>query len=269
MHEAAVHPDDCVCGCRQTGVTQNCFITLTYSDKNLPKDRSVDVEEWKRFAKRVRKNRSRFRYLHCGEYGDTSLRPHYHALLFGYAFERPDWELFESKPTGDVYVSRALTEEWGLGHCTIADLTPQTAGYVARYAVKKLTGELGAEALLRFDPETGEEWSVKPAYLTMSRRPGLGDAWYKRYHRDVFPSDEVLVEGKRVPVPTYYRRRLEVEEPEIHAVIAAQRRARAVAGGAASELIRPFGVGEMSSGRLLVKEGVKTSRLRNLTRGAV
>jgi hypothetical protein len=75
VHEASLHE-------------KNCFITLTYSPENLPKDGSLDVSHFQKFMKRFRK---RFgpgiRFFHCGEYGESLSRPHYHACIFGFDFE--------------------------------------------------------------------------------------------------------------------------------------------------------------------------------------
>ena len=60
MHEAQMHE-------------QNSFITLTYEDEQLPPGRSLQVGDWQKFAKRVRKQVGPFRFLHCGEYGDQNV----------------------------------------------------------------------------------------------------------------------------------------------------------------------------------------------------
>ena len=42
-----------------------------------------------------------------------------------------------------------------------------------------------------------------------SRRPGLGSSWYDRFHAEVFPSDFVVINGTKRPIPDYYTRKLE------------------------------------------------------------
>ena len=63
-----------------------------------------------------------------------------------------------------LYTSKIIDETWGLGRCWIGDVSFESAAYVARYIVKKVTGER-AEAYY-----VGR----KPEYTTMSRRPGIG-----------------------------------------------------------------------------------------------
>lgn len=88
VHEAQMHDD-------------NAFITLTYSQENIPKDRSIHKEELQKFFKRLRKNTNvKLRYFACGEYGKQKNRPHYHAIIFGYSF--PDKTLY-SKRKGNLY----------------------------------------------------------------------------------------------------------------------------------------------------------------------
>ena len=55
--------------------------------------------------KRLRKKLHplKIRFFHCGEYGDKTRRPHYHALIFGYSF--PDRKLFKKSKSGDLYTS--------------------------------------------------------------------------------------------------------------------------------------------------------------------
>lgn len=61
------------------------FVTLTYSDDQLPDNASLDQEELQRFFKRLRRARGGrpFKYYACGEYGEKKGRPHYHAIIFG------------------------------------------------------------------------------------------------------------------------------------------------------------------------------------------
>ena len=156
MHEASLHE-------------RNCFITLTYRPEDLPADGSVDVRHWQLFAKRLRKRLGPFRFLHVGEYGETNYRPHYHACIFGQDFSA---DRVLTKEVGDSkhYTSPTLESVWGHGYTHIGLLTMTSAAYVSRYCVKKLTGPQGKESRRRIDTDTGEEYFVRPEYLTMSRR---------------------------------------------------------------------------------------------------
>lgn len=53
---------------------QNCFITLTYDNKHLPKNRTLVKRDLQLFWKRFRKRGYKVRYMACGEYGPTTLR---------------------------------------------------------------------------------------------------------------------------------------------------------------------------------------------------
>jgi len=195
VHEAQTHEN-------------NSFITLTYNQEHLPKPASLDVRDWQNFAKRLRKEIGPFRFFHCGEYGGDTFRPHYHALIFGWDF--PDKSIYKMSGENPLFVSQLLEDKWGKGFCTIGRLTVQSAGYVARYAMKKVTGKKAAMTRWyeRIDPETGVVYELKPEYATMSRRPGLGAEWFERFSGDVYPSDEVILEGKRYRPPRFYDEKL-------------------------------------------------------------
>lgn len=47
----------------------------------------------------------------------------------------------------------------------------------------------------------------------MSRRPGIGFEWLTKWKQDVFPSDFLIVNGQKVPVPRAYLRVLD-DDPE-------------------------------------------------------
>jgi len=183
------------------------FITLTYDNEHLPKDGSLHTEDWQKFAKRLRKRIGKFRYFMAGEYGESSSRPHYHACLFGQNFSEDRIPLKQSGKNA-LYQSPLLEHTWGKGFCTVGNLSFESAAYVARYAVKKITGDQAEEHYQRVDTETGEVFQVKPEFATMSRRPGIGSTWYKKYGTDVYPSDEVIHDGKRYRPPRFYDEKL-------------------------------------------------------------
>ena len=120
--------------------------------------------------KRLRKRSAqKIRFFHCGEYGEHTGRPHYHALLFNCDFT----DRRKYKKSGDnwIYTSERLDEIWEKGECKFGDVSFESAAYTARYCVKKRTGK-GAKAFYtRMDKQTGEVYEIQPEYATMSRRP--------------------------------------------------------------------------------------------------
>lgn len=212
MHESKLHD-------------HNCFLTLTYSDDHLPESGSLDRKAFPLFMKRLRKSGVKARYFHCGEYGDNTGRPHYHACLFGHAFQddRKHWTNRNGLP---VWRSDELERLWPFGHSEIGSLTFESAAYVARYVTKKITGDRAESHYECVNPLTGELYQIEPEYATMSRRPGIGAGWFEKFSTDVFPSDEVIVNGKPCKPPRYYDERLRASDPEQFERIRASRRLR-------------------------------------------
>jgi hypothetical protein len=191
------------------------FVTFTFAPEHLPADGSVSVEFVQRLLKRLRHEIGPFRYLLCGEYSDPPLcRPHYHAILFGHDF-LADRYLWSKSPSGGLlYRSPTLERVWTWGHVLLADYTHETGGYVARYTVKKAGRESDEVALRRVDPETGEVWQVRPEFLLVSRRPGLGFRWFERFGGDLADVDFIVVDGRQCSVPRYYLEQLPEGERE-------------------------------------------------------
>lgn len=196
MHEAQMTPIDRGC----------CFITLTYDDKHLPADRSLNVEHWQNFAKKFRRDLGKFRFYHAGEYGEdpgdgsSDGRPHYHAAVFGHDF-RDSRELYKHNKYGDpLFVSPELSEVWGKGFAVIADLTFESAAYIASYVMKKRTGDGQEEE--PYVNSNGEP--IRPPYATMSRNPGIGKGWFEAHKKDLNKDFITTGTGKRYFVPKYY-----------------------------------------------------------------
>ncbi|QCQ84872.1 replication initiator protein [Blackfly microvirus SF02] len=202
MHEASLHE-------------RNCFITLTYSDEHLPVDYSVHERDWQLFMKRLRKQAfpQLIRFLACGEYGEKFLRPHYHALIFG--FDPDDKILFETSPRGDkLYLSKMLQASWPFGLVTVGSLTYQSASYTARYAMKKISGPQADTHYLRQHPLHGFICRVRPEFLLMSRRPGLGQGWFEKYGQETFTHDSVIIDGREAQPPRFYFQQLTEEDQQ-------------------------------------------------------
>lgn len=190
----------------------NCFVTLTFSDEHLPEDYSVHVEDVQKFMKRLRKKfqHKTIRSFAAGEYGDKDNRPHYHLLLFNHRFL--DQKIHSQKNGHKLYTSKTLQSLWPYGYSTVGQLTYQTAAYTARYVMKKIGGDQAAEHYLRVHPLTGKLVQVQPEFATQSNKPGLGTGWYQKFKTDAFPSDFLIVDGKKHPVPKFYTLKLSEEE---------------------------------------------------------
>lgn len=210
MHEASLYED-------------NCFLTLTYAPENLPPGGSLVKKDFQDFMKRLRARFSgrTIRYFHCGEYGEKLQRPHYHACVFGFDF--PDKVFYKMAGDCRLYVSAILSDLWPAGFSTIGAVTFESAAYVARYVLKKITGDDARSHYSSVDVETGEAVSLQPEYVTMSRRPGLSRAWFERYINEVFPSDEVIVRGFSCKPPRYYDNLFEAAHAEEYLLVKSQR----------------------------------------------
>lgn len=221
MHEASLHD-------------ANSFVTLTYADKHLPAYGSLDGPvpgvkpgAFALFMKRLRKEfrGEEVRYYHCGEYGERFKRPHYHAVLFGVDF-RQDRVESGTRDGQTVWCSRTLEELWPFGRSEIGSMTFESAAYVARYVMKKVTGAAASDHYVSVDEDTGEVWSREPEYATMSRRPGIGSAWLERFSSDVYSTGKrgVVVRGRLAKPPRFYDVKLAEVNPTLADEVMEERR---------------------------------------------
>lgn len=193
---------------------ENCFLTLTYDEEHLPKNKSVDKRDLQKFFKRLRKKYEPkiIRYYACSEYGEETLRPHYHAALFNHDFtDKQEWK---NTPGGVLYVSKEANEIWRLGNVIVGTLTFESAAYIARYIAKKITGKMA-----------NDHYGVRelPSQY-MSRRYGLGKAWTECYGKELLESGSVVVRGVECKQPRFYDNILERVDPESLRTIKERRR---------------------------------------------
>lgn len=240
VHEASCWPE-------------NAFITLTYADEALPPGRSLAYRDFQLFMKRFRKRlegRGQFiRFYMCGEYGSQLGRPHYHALIFNWW--PPDARLWRRQRDNVLYTSAELSEDWGLGYAVVGGVSFESAAYVARYIMKKRTGDGASEHYEWVDPKTGEVFPRLAEFTNMSRRPGIASAWFERWSGEVYPADNVVLKGFRMRPPKYYDRKFELADPEGFVLVKERRLKRLLSMQA-----------EFTAERLRVKEEVLEARLR-------
>lgn len=236
MHEAMMHDD-------------SCFVTLTFDDEHLLKEcpsGSLSKRHVQLFMKRLRQYFSgrTIRFYACGEYGEQLQRPHYHLCLFGVDFQ--DKTLQSVKDDRRYYTSQILFTLWPYGFNVVSDLTFDSAAYVARYCMKKVTGV----------PAKDHYGDREPEFALMSRRPGIGMPWLEKYGKtDAWTHDEVIVQGHACKPPRFYDKKLESIDPARFAAFKEARRKRAAEKAT-----------DNCFSRLQVKEKISKSRFKRLAR---
>ncbi|AXH77655.1 MAG: replication initiator protein [Microviridae sp.] len=234
MHESKLHRD-------------NSFVTVTYDDGSLPAGGSLRLRDHQLFLKRLRERLDfPVRFMMCGEYGETTFRPHYHYLLFGYY--PGDARLYSKSGGNPVYTSEFLDDIWGFGSVKVGAVTFDSAGYVARYTMKKLGDNKLSQVYDGLEPE----------FFLMSRRPGIGSDWAKLFYREWYQGDYSVVNGRKVKPPKYYDSLVEKLSPStLHSVKECRKSARSQ-----DEIDSDYSRG-------YVREEVKRSAVSTLSRKAL
>lgn len=233
----------------------SCFLTLTFRDEDVPEDGSLNRDHLQRFFKRLRFAVAplKVRYFACGEYGSLNKRLHYHVILFGFDF--PDRKFYRTTKSGHrAYVSALLSELWPHGLHEIGEVTFQSARYVASYVTDRKGGarKRNRVAVTVPHPLTRFAVEVEPEFQLQSLKPGIGEAWFRRFKSDCYPSDQIVIENRIRPMPRYYLDLLSDDERE---VIRRKRRAFA-----------KLSPEEQSKARLATREEVRELRMSQFIR---
>lgn len=111
------------------------FCTLTYNDTallGLPFHGSSNLRmplkyHYQRWLKRLRKalQPAKVRYFLCHEYGDESLRPHYHVILY------------LDKSLSLTEVRKLISDTWTNGNIQCDFVTPARIHYLSKYVTKQ------------------------------------------------------------------------------------------------------------------------------------
>lgn len=210
----------------------NYFITLTYDDDHIPLNEvhvgTLKVDHFTKFIKDLRNyfkynfDHDHIRFFGCGEYGDTTFRPHYHILLFNLPLN----DLSEFIPFDDngkinfiqkfdkfgqpYMYSDTLKNLWPYGNILVGGVSWKSSAYVARYIFKKYTGDF----------DVYKKLGIEPVFIRMSRKPGIGYNYISKHYKDVYKSDKLyLHDGQKNFISRpgrYYDNVLKVLSPVLY-----------------------------------------------------
>lgn len=120
----------------------NTFATFTYDEDHFPENASVDPRVMQLLMKRLRKQYDRkIRYFGVGEYGDETMRPHYHAILFNHPNCLRGRSVYTQRDRECCAICTRVRKIWGLGQVHLTAVSVQSAAYVASYTIKAWTKE--------------------------------------------------------------------------------------------------------------------------------
>lgn len=189
------------------------FITLTYDDEHLPKDRSLNKKHVQDFIKRVKtamgsSRANPIRQIYCGEYGSKTGRPHYHVILFNCHFsDKKPWRRTDQGKT--VYVSERLRALWPFGNSEFGIAEPGSIAYLFKYVLKKKTRKEKKKPYeLVVD---GEIYEVAHEFIEASRNPGIGA--HLRGSNSI-KKGYLSVNGVKTKLPKYYQNFLQINDPQ-------------------------------------------------------
>lgn len=190
------------------------FLTLTYDDKNVPKSwyadpetgealesMTLDKRDWQLFMKRLRKeyDAKKIRFFASGEYGSSTARPHYHAIVYDLHFEDRELKFLKMSDGFKLWKSDRLDKVWGKGFCVVAEVSWDSCAYVARYVMKKVNGDMA---------KFYETFALEPEFCLMSRKPGIAREYFERNKEKIYEYDKVNLstpkKGVSMKPPKYF-----------------------------------------------------------------
>lgn len=201
------------------------FVTLTYDDDHLFTDGQFYVHDFvdtstgefnqyystplcyddkTSFIKALRQYYHRnfehdgIRYFGCGEYGDKSMRPHFHICFFNLPIHDLDISKTLKSHSGyPIYESETLSRIWSKGIVAVCELSFASCAYVGRYVTKKHKGR---------DSDYYVNLGLTPEKSFSSRRPGIGAPYY-------FLNKDKIYNGDTVTVPAGFGKSLTCKPP--------------------------------------------------------
>ena len=213
----------------------NYFITLTYDEEHLPIKEKMQMGEWEfendgtwtgtlepdhmdKFKKSLRryleyhKKHQGVKIFYCGEYGETTGRPHYHAILMNCPLDITQfYDTHIDKNYKAHWKSKEIDKLWKHGIHDIAECEWSCAAYVARYCAKKWNKQA--------DPLEYYSMGKIPEFVRMS--DNIGIQYFQEHKDEIYKTDSVIIKSIKGRTGTFkppkaYDKLLEKENPELY-----------------------------------------------------
>lgn len=175
---------------------KSIFTTLTFRDSEMT-DPSIHKKELSDFFHNVRndlrKSKQKIKILGCGEYGDESMRKHYHAIIFGLGMSN---EKITISHNCETYTSEnsILEKNWSKGNVFNGIVTWNSCRYVASYVFKKYYDELKED----YYTSKGLE---NPFQHTSN---GIGKQFYEEWANNILSKGYIMFNGIKHTIPRYF-----------------------------------------------------------------
>lgn len=193
------------------------FATFTYDNEHIPmgvycnketgevitQNYTLQYKDFQDFIKRLRRyaeyhklpNAKNIMYYACGEYGDRTHRPHYHAIIYDFDMDKSKIKLMSMSGGKYVWKSQEIEDIWKNGLTEFEDVNWNNCAYVAGYCIKKI-GKTKDRARIY------EIQGQQPEKQWMSQ--GIGKKWIEENWSKVYPDDKIYLPNGKVAKPPRY-----------------------------------------------------------------
>lgn len=173
-----------------TSPNPSSFLTLTFDEAHMPKNRSANKKVMSDFFKRLRYYSDKdFRYFYTSEYGDQTFRLHYHVCMLNYD---------ANDVRNVVDLSKAWADKNGnrFGIYTFTPLLPARI----RYCVEYISFE---------NPKMSAVYKAlglsQPVHSCSKR---IGEDWILAHEKEIRETNGYFSNGVLRPLPPYFQEKL-------------------------------------------------------------
>lgn len=179
---------------------EGTFLTLTYDDDHLPEGGTLVKEDlqkfFKRLRKRLKKDNKKIKYYACGEYGENTQRPHYHAIILGLSV------------TNGAH-RKAMSDSWdkcdwnnpAIKRGAFGTVTPDSIRYTTDYIQKKFSNPDEAAMKAHYGDRL-------PEFQCQSK--GIGERYALSLKSTLEETGKIPYKGIEVSMPKYYMSKVEI-----------------------------------------------------------
>lgn len=177
------------CVLHSSNYNDNCFLTLTYDEKQEGYTPEASYRDIQLFKKRLRKHvqtkyNKKIEIFNVLEFGKNK-KKHFHLIVFNYC--PTDLEIFSAKNSINIYTSQQLSKLWTYGYHTIGNVSIASALYQSQYMDK--------------DTKNGNTLSQ---YKSKSYHSGIGKPYFLKNYKQILLLGYIPFQNQKMPIPRYF-----------------------------------------------------------------